>query len=93
MTLSGYNIYNVGDDNPVELNRIIDLLEEGLGKKAVRNYKERHPADNLITWSDISKSRDLIDWGPLTNAETGIQRVIEWYLQNRSWVNELEFDF
>ncbi|MGH1366154.1 MAG: NAD-dependent epimerase/dehydratase family protein [Calditrichia bacterium] len=93
MTLSGYNIYNVGDDNPVELNKIIELLEDGLGKKAKRNYLDRHPADNLITWSDISRTREIIDWEPLTNAETGIQRVIEWYQQNRAWVNELEFDF
>ncbi len=90
MDLEGYNIMNVGDDNPVKLNQVVSLLEELLGKKAECNYLPRHPADNLVTWSDISHTRKLLDWEPEVAIEEGLRRVVDWYKANRDWVQGLK---
>lgn len=87
--LKGYNIFNVGDDNPVKLTRIIELIEQYLGKTAKKNYLPRHMADNLVTWSDISRTRELMDWDPEVAVEEGLKRVVDWYLKNKDWVQQL----
>ncbi|RMH87294.1 MAG: NAD-dependent epimerase/dehydratase family protein [Calditrichaeota bacterium] len=88
--LEGYNIFNVGDDNPVELRRIIEMIEKGLNKQAKCEYHPRHRADNLVTWSDISRTRKLLNWEPRVKIEQGMEQVLRWYLENREWVRELD---
>lgn len=86
----GYEIFNLGNDNPVELIYVINLIESMLGKKAVINFKPRHPADVFATWAHIEKSRTKLDWYPTTSIEDGIKKTIEWYIENREFVNNLK---
>lgn len=85
----GYEIFNLGNDNPVELLQVIHLIEEGLGKKAVMKFSPRHPADVVATWADIHKSRSKLGWEPKTTIQEGIRKTIDWYLDNREFVQSL----
>jgi len=86
---SGYEIFNLGNDNPVELMYVINLIEDALGKKAVMNFLPRHPADVVATWADIEKSKGKLKWYPKTTIQEGIRKTVEWYLENRAFVNSL----
>ncbi len=86
----GYEIFNLGSDNPVELGSVINLIEDGLGKKASIRFLPRHPADVFATWADIRKSRDVLSWHPETTIEEGIQKTVQWYIENKTFVNSLK---
>lgn len=86
----GYEIFNLGSDNPVELMYVINLIEDALGKKAVIEFMPRHPADVPATWADIEKSRERLNWHPKTTIEEGIKKTVEWYLENKEFVNSLK---
>jgi nucleoside-diphosphate-sugar epimerase len=85
----GYEIFNLGSDNPVELMYVINLIEDALGKKAAVEFMPRHPADVFATWADIEKSKERLNWHPKTTIEEGIKKTVEWYLENREFVNSL----
>jgi len=90
LDLSGYNVFNVGNDRPVILLDMIHFLEELLGKKAKMNFMARHPADNPITWADLGKTQELLRWRPQVPMEEGMQRVVKWYLENKDWVKNIK---
>lgn len=85
----GYEIFNLGNDNPVELMYVINLIEDALGKKAIMNFLPRHPADVFATWAHIEKSKEKLNWYPKTTIEEGIHKTIQWYRENREFVNRL----
>lgn len=74
-----YRLYNIGNNNTVELGRFIEVLEEKLGKKAERNLLPMQPGDVAATYANVD---DLIaDTGfkPSTTVEEGISRFVDWY--------------
>jgi UDP-glucuronate 4-epimerase len=85
----GYEIFNLGNDNSVELRYVINLIEDALGKKAVMEFSPRHPADVFATWAHIDKSREKLNWHPKTPIEEGIKKTVAWYLGNKDFVNSL----
>jgi len=85
----GYQIINLGGDNPVKLSYVISLIEDGLNKKAKIKYLPRHPADVFATWAEIKKARELLSWQPKIKIEEGIKRTIEWFLENWKWVKRV----
>lgn len=85
----GYEIFNLGSDDPVELIYVIKLIEEALDKKAVMNFSSRHPADVLATWADIEKSKAKLKWYPKTTIQDGIKKTVRWYLENKKFVDSL----
>ena len=86
----GYNIFNVGNDRPIELLSMIEMLESLMGKKAQKNFMPRHPADNPITWANLDKTRELLNWRPQIPLEEGLRRVSKWFNENRTWLREIE---
>jgi UDP-glucuronate 4-epimerase len=86
----GYEIFNLGNDNPVELMYVINFIEDILGKKAVKKFLPRHPADIFATWADIGKSKKKLKWYPKTAIEEGIVKAIKWYKENKNFVNSLK---
>ncbi len=85
----GYEIFNLGNDNPAELMHVINLIEEELGKKALIRFSPRHPADVFATWADIEKSKSKLNWRPVTTIEDGVKKTVRWYLENRDFVKGL----
>jgi len=87
----GYEIVNIGGGrNPISLKTIIEWIEEALGKQATYNHKPFHSADMMETWADISKAEKLLGWTPKIDVRDGLQRCVDWYLQNKSWLSEIE---
>jgi len=86
----GYEIFNLGSDNPAELLQVIRFIEETLDKKAVFQWLPRHPADVPATWADIEKSKKLLNWAPTVEIEEGIKRTIRWYREHRDFVMTLK---
>ena len=86
----GYEIFNLGGGrNPVSLNEIIERLEKLLGKKAQIDQKPFHIADIKETWADIDKAKRLLDWEPRVTLDQGLEKSVQWYLDNREWLKEV----
>lgn len=85
----GYEIINLGSDQPVVLRDAIRLAEGLVGKKANIEYKPRHPADVMATWASIEKARKLLDWKPETKFEEGVRQLVNWHKTNHEWIKEL----
>ena len=76
---SNYEIFNLGESQTIELSRLIELLEENLGKKANIERKPMQPGDVPITFADITKSKKLLNYNPTTKIEEGIGKFVEWF--------------
>jgi UDP-glucuronate 4-epimerase len=74
-----FRIYNIGSHRPVELLRFIEVLEDCLGKKAVRVMKPLQPGDVPDTCADVTGLADAIDYRPATPIEVGVRKFVEWY--------------
>ncbi len=74
-----YRLYNIGNHQPVELMRFIEVLEECLGKKAEKNFLPMQPGDVPATYADVDDLMRDVGYAPRTPIETGIARFVEWY--------------
>jgi len=74
-----YRIYNIGNNAPVKLMRMIEVLEDALGKKAVKQFLPMQPGDVPATYADIQDLARDVGFRPETSIETGIQRFVAWY--------------
>lgn len=92
INLNGFEIINLGNNNPYKLNEVISLIEKNLGKKAIIEYKPFHKADMKATWADISKAKKLLAWEPEVDIEEGIKKTVEWYKENRSWLKDVKLN-
>lgn len=81
-----YKIYNIGNNRPVELFRFIEVLEECLGKKAVKNLLPMQPGDVLSTCAEVDDLMSDVGFMPGTSIEEGIKSFVEWY---RSYYKQL----
>lgn len=76
-----YKIFNIGNNNPIQLNHYIQVLETVLGKKAIINYEPMQPGDVYRTGADISTLEHSVDWKPSTDISVGLTSFFEWYVQ------------
>lgn len=90
LNLEGFNILNLGNDRPVELIYVINLIEEAIGKKAKIDWQPRHPADIFETWADLTESKKLIGWSPTVKIEDGIKITVNWYIENKELLREIK---
>ena len=75
-----YRIYNIGNQQPVELLRYIEVLERCLGRQAKKNLLPMQPGDLPDTWADVEALARDVGYRPSTDLETGVKRFVEWYL-------------
>ena len=80
-----YRIYNIGNNNPVELVRFIETLEDALGMKAQKNFLPMQPGDVPATFADVDDLMRDVGFKPSTPIETGIQKFVAWY---KEWVGQ-----
>ena len=87
---AGYEIVNLGGGaKPVSISKLIQMLEELLGKKANVVKKPFHKADLRETSADITKAGRLLDWKPETTLEEGLKKTVTWYQENHSWLKDI----
>ena len=75
-----YRIYNIGNQQPVELMRYIEVVEACVGKKAEKNLLPLQPGDVPDTWADTGDLVADVDYRPNTPIEVGVKRFVDWYL-------------
>jgi UDP-glucuronate 4-epimerase len=78
----GYEIFNLGESETVQLSRLIEILETALGKKAVIDRKSPQPGDVPLTCADISKARDKLGYNPTVKIDRGIPLFVNWLKQH-----------
>jgi UDP-glucuronate 4-epimerase len=74
-----YKIYNIGNNNPVQLSEFIEEIESALGKKAKKDYMDMQPGDVPATYADIDDLIKDVNFKPATPLSEGIQKFIDWY--------------
>ncbi|TPN85521.1 NAD-dependent epimerase [Mesorhizobium sp. CU2] len=74
-----FRVHNIGGSSPVELNRLIDVLEHALGRKANRNLMPIQPGDVPATFADVSSLEEATGFRPRVPIEVGVPRFVEWY--------------
>ncbi len=94
----GFEIINLGGDEPHKMNEVIKLIHTKLKRpdrlKRLNRpkilYKPFHPADILATWADITKAKKLLGWKPKVKIDQGIRNSVDWYLENRNWTAKIK---
>ncbi len=76
-----FEILNLGNSKTVPLKYLVELIEKAVGKRAEVQSLPPEPGDVPITFADISKSRELLDFEPKVPIEEGVERFVGWYLQ------------
>ena len=74
-----YKIYNIGNSSPVKLMDYIEIMENALGKKAIKEFLPMQPGDVLNTFSDVSGLENEIGYRPCTTLEDGLCEFANWY--------------
>jgi UDP-glucuronate 4-epimerase len=74
-----YNIYNIGNNSPVELLTFIEVVEAAMGKTAVKNLLPMQPGDVPSTYADVDDLMADVGFKPSTPIEEGIRQFVEWY--------------
>jgi len=74
-----YRVYNIGNDNPVELMDMIAVLERVLGRTAEKRMLPLQPGDVPATWADVGDLTRAVGFKPATPIEEGIRRFVSWY--------------
>ena len=74
-----YRVYNIGNNNVVELSRYIEVIEEVVGKKAIFNYMPMQPGDVPATYANVEDLVRDVGFKPDTTIEVGIRNFIDWY--------------
>lgn len=74
-----YRLYNIGNNQPVELLKFIEVIENNLGKKAIINFMPLQPGDVPATYADVDDLMKMVGFKPSTPIEKGIEKFLEWY--------------
>jgi UDP-glucuronate 4-epimerase len=75
-----YRIFNIGNNKPVELLRFIEVIEEKLGKKAIKKLMPLQDGDVPETFADVDDLMNEVNFKPSTSIEDGVGKFIDWYL-------------
>ena len=86
----GFEIVNLGSDQPVELMEAIRMIERLVGKPAQLQFVPAHRADVNATWANIDKARRTLDWQPRTRLAEGLESLVGWYRDNAGWARLIE---
>jgi UDP-glucuronate 4-epimerase len=74
-----YRVYNIGTHEPVELLRLIELLERELGRPAIKEFVEMQPGDVPATFADVDDLMRDVGFRPSTPVDVGVPRFVAWY--------------
>jgi UDP-glucuronate 4-epimerase len=78
-----FDIFNLGENDTIQLKDLIVAIEQALGKKAKINQLPEQPGDMRITSADISKARKLLGYNPTTRLSAGLPKFVDWFLKTQ----------
>ncbi|MGG6269337.1 NAD-dependent epimerase [Leptolyngbya sp. AN03gr2] len=76
---AAYKLYNIGNNNPVELMHFIEVLEQLLDRSAIKKFLPMQPGDVLTTYADVDDLMQDVGFKPETSLEEGLFRFVQWY--------------
>jgi UDP-glucuronate 4-epimerase len=76
-----WRVYNIGNNSPVQVEYVVDLLEKHLGRRAIREYVDMQPGDVPATFADVAALTVATGFQPATSIEDGVARFATWYLE------------
>lgn len=79
-----FEVFNLGESQSISLSKLILLLEDALGKKAIIDPQPMQPGDVVLTCADITKAKQFLNYSPTTPIEKGITSFVEWYQHQAS---------
>ena len=79
-SLAPYRIFNIGNSSPIQLNYFIELLENNLGKKAIKDFQPIQPGDVVATAAKMDLLNSWVGYKPSTSIEIGVSLFSKWYL-------------
>ena len=74
-----FRVYNIGNHSPVELNYYIEVIEDCLGKKAIKNYMPMQPGDIAESYAEITPLEKELGFKPSTRIEDGVKIFVKWF--------------
>ena len=86
----GFEVINLGGDEPVSVRELIAQLEELIGKSAHIDRQPDAPGDVRATWANIDKARSLLDWEPKISRQDGLAECVAWYQAERTWAASID---
>ena len=78
-----YTLFNIGNNQPIELSRFISAIETATGKQALRISLGMQPGDVERTYADTERLEKVVDYKPKMDIETGMQNFVQWYQSYR----------
>jgi UDP-glucuronate 4-epimerase len=74
-----WRIHNIGNNNPVPVPEVVTLLEQAIGKPAIRELEPMQPGDVPATYADVSSLRAAVDFAPRTPIAEGVKHFVDWF--------------
>src|SRR5262245_12198291 len=78
-----YDIFNLGENQTIQLKDLISAVENAVKKKAKINRLPEQPGDMPRTYADISKARKMLGYNPTTKLSEGLPKFVEWFLRTQ----------
>jgi UDP-glucuronate 4-epimerase len=78
-SLAPYRLYNIGNNNPVDLEYFIEVIEKALGRKAQKEFLPMQMGDVPATCAEVDDLAQAVGFSPATPIEKGVERFVEWY--------------
>ena len=91
MNHNSSDTFNIGSNNTVSLNRVIEIIEDSTDIKSIVVNKERAIKDPDVVKPDLSHIKQTLDWEPTTLIDKGVQKTVEWYLENIELLKSLNY--
>ncbi len=85
----GFEVINLGGHEVITINNLIKLIEELTGKTAIVEHGPPNPADMFTNWADVTKAREMLGWVPEYDMTAGVQKLIEWYRDERDFAKDV----
>ena len=76
---AAHRVFNIGNSQPTELLRFIEVMEQALGRKAIKDFQPMQPGDVVATAADTSALEQWVGFKPSTSIETGVDAFARWY--------------
>ena len=85
------NTFNIGSNTTVSLNEVIKIIENFSGEEAKVVNKERAYKDPDVVRPNLENISNNLKWKPTTNIETGVEKTVTWYLNNKDFLNDIVY--
>jgi nucleoside-diphosphate-sugar epimerase len=85
----GYEVINLGNNNPSQLSELIRHIELFTGRQAVIEYYPPHMADMKDTWADVGRAESILGWKAEVSLQGGVEKTVDWSVRNWDWLKNI----